>query len=374
MTYAAITGWGKCMPPAVLTNSDLSTFLDTNDEWITSRTGMKERRVSHVTASEMAVVAAKRALACAGLEAKDVELIVYGSCSNDEQVPNSASGVQAAIGATKAASMDVNTACTSFLYSLSTATAMIRTGVVKNAIVIGVEWISPFMDWDNRNVAVLFGDGCAAVVVQATEKQEGVLGEQLGCLADARQTLRVRGMGTAYVNHGITMGVTSWDFDGQEIFKRAVQGMVQASQAVMQKCGVTPDDIDLVVPHQANMRIIDAVVSRSGVSPDKVMLTVERYGNMSAATVPVALAEALEEGRMKPGALVLMPAFGAGLTVCAHLVRWGDRVTPLAESDAQLPPATKSALQMVQDIRATKNAGREQSLKGLQEPVFIEQR
>lgn len=373
MTYAAITGWGKCMPPSVLTNADLSTFLDTSDEWIVSRTGMKERRVSHVSSAEMAVVAAKRALACAGLEAKDVELIVYGSCSNDEQVPNTASGVQAAIGATKAASMDVNTACTSFLYSLSTATAMIRTGVVKNAIVIGVEWISPFMDWENRNVAVLFGDGCAAVVVQATDKQEGVLGEQLGCLADARQTLRVRGMGTAYVNHGVTLGDTSWDFDGQEIFKRAVQGMVQASQAVMAKCGVTPEDIDLVVPHQANQRIIDAVVSRSGVPPEKVMLTVERYGNMSAATVPVALAEALEEGRVKPGALILMPAFGAGLTVCAHLVRWGERVTPLSQSDAALPAPTKSALEMIQAIRAGKTNVPQRSGEGLQRPRFIEQ-
>jgi 3-oxoacyl-[acyl-carrier-protein] synthase III len=371
MTYAAITGWGKCMPPAVLTNADLSTFLDTNDEWITSRTGMKERRISHVSATEMAVVAAKRALACAGVDAKDIDLIVYGSCSNDEQVPNTASGVQAAIGASKAASMDVNTACTSFLYSLTTASSMIRTGVVRNALVIGVEIISPFMDWDNRNVAVLFGDGCAAVVVQASDKEEGVLGEQLGCLADARQTLRVRGMGTLYTNRNVTAGDTDWDFDGQEIFKRAVNGMVQASQAVMKKCGVTPDDIDLVVPHQANLRIIDAVVSRSGIPMDKVMLTVERYGNMSAATVPVALAEALEEGRMKPGALVLMPAFGAGLTVCSHLVRWGDRVTPLGESDAALPPAKKSALQMVQDIRARK--ARDRSQEGLRGPTFIEQ-
>lgn len=370
MTYAAITGWGKCMPPAVLSNADLSTFLDTSDEWIVSRTGMKERRVSHVSATEMAVVATKRALACAGVDAADVDLIVYGSCSNDEQVPNSASGVQAAIGATRAASMDINTACTSFLYSLSTATAMIRTGVVKTAVVIGVEIISPFMDWDNRNVAVLFGDGCAAVVVQASDKQEGVLGEQLGCLADARQTLRVRGMGTAYTNKGVMSGDTDWDFDGQEIFKRAVQGMVQASQAVMKKCGVTPDDIDLVVPHQANMRIIDAVVSRSGIPMDRVMLTVERYGNMSAATVPVALAEALEEGRMKPGALVLLPAFGAGLTVCAHLVRWGDRVTPLTTSDADLPPVQKTALEMVQEIRSHK--AKERSAAGLHSARLID--
>jgi 3-oxoacyl-[acyl-carrier-protein] synthase-3 len=372
MTHAAITGWGKAMPPAVLSNADLSTFLDTSDEWILSRTGMKERRISHVSAIEMAVVAAQRALACAGLEGGDLDLIVYGSCSNDEQVPNSASGVQAALGATRAASMDVNTACTSFLYSLSTATALIRTGVVKTALVIGVEIISPFMDWDNRNVAVLFGDGCAAVILQASEAEQGVIGEQLGCLADARQTLRVRGMGTLYCNREVTSGITSWDFDGQEIFKRAVQGMVQASQAVMKKCGVTPDDIDLVVPHQANLRIIDAVVSRSGIPMDKVMLTVERYGNMSAATVPVALAEALDEGRVKPGALVLMPAFGAGLTVCAHLVRWGERVSPLRQSDAALAPSARSALELVNDIRARKAGAQARSADGLQGPRFIE--
>jgi 3-oxoacyl-[acyl-carrier-protein] synthase-3 len=370
--HAAITGWGKCMPPAVLSNADLSTFLDTNDEWIVSRTGMKERRVSHVAAMDMAVVAARKALACAGLAAADVDLIVYGSCSNDELVPNSSSGVQQALGAHAAASMDVNTACTSFLYALSTATAMIRTGVVRNAVVIGVELISPFMDWSNRNVAVLFGDGCAAVVVQASERAEGLLGEQLGCIAEARHTLRVRGMGGAYNNRDVVMGDTEWDFDGQEIFKRAVQGMSQASAAVMKKCGVTAADIDLVVPHQANLRIIDAVVTRSGVATDKVMLTVERYGNMSAATVPVALAEALEQGRVKPGALILMPAFGAGLTMCAHLVRWGERVTPLAEDAAELPPCRQTALEMINQIRAGKTNARERSGPGLHAPRFSE--
>jgi 3-oxoacyl-[acyl-carrier-protein] synthase-3 len=368
MTCAAITGWGSAMPPAVLSNADLSTFLDTSDEWIVTRTGMKERRISHVSATEMATLATRRALACAGLDGADVDLIVYGSCSNDEQVPNSASGVQAAIGAKRAASMDVNTACTSFLYSLSTATAMIRTGVVRNAVVIGVELISPFMDWSNRNVAVLFGDGCAAVVLQASDKEEGVLGEQLGCLANVRHTLRVRGMGCAYTNRGVTLGDTEWDFDGQEIFRHAVQGMSQASAAVLAKCGVSADQVDLVVPHQANLRIIEAVVTRSGIPMDKVMLTVERYGNMSAATVPVALAEALEQGRVKPGALILMPAFGAGLTVCAHLVRWGERVTPLGLSDTELPPARQTALEMVNDIRAHKIASREHSSPGLRAP------
>ncbi len=372
MTYAAITGWGSAMPPSVLSNGDLSTFLDTNDEWIASRTGMNERRISHVGGIEMATLASRRALACAGLDPAEVDLILYGSCSNDEQVPNSASGVQAALGARCAASMDINTACTSFLYSLSTANAMIRTGVVRNAIVIGVEYISPFMDWSNRNVAVLFGDGCAAVVLQASAREEGVLGEQLGCLAEVRHTLRVRGMGCAYVNRDISLGNTAWDFDGQEIFRHAVQGMSQASAAVMKKCGVTPDQIDLVVPHQANMRIIEAVVARSGVPMDKVMLTVERYGNMSAATVPVALAEALEQGRVKPGALILMPAFGAGLTVCAHLVRWGERVEPLALSEAALPACKRSALEMVNAIRARKAEGEARSLPGLQGAQFAE--
>jgi 3-oxoacyl-[acyl-carrier-protein] synthase-3 len=227
------------------------------------------------------------------------------------------------------------------------------------------------MDWDNRNVAVLFGDGCAAVVVQASDRQEGVLGEQLGCLADARQTLRVRGMGCAYTNRGVTLGDTEWDFDGQEIFKRAVQGMSQASAAVMKKCGVTADQVDLVVPHQANLRIIEAVVTRSGIPMDKCMLTVERYGNMSAATVPVALAEAIDEGRVKPGALILMPAFGAGLTVCAHLVRWGERVTPLAKSDAELPPCKQSALDMVNEIRARKAGAHERSGQGLRAPFLV---
>ena len=354
MTYAAITGWGACMPPAVLTNADLSTFLETSDEWIRSRTGMRERRISHVAAIDLATVAARRALACAGLEPGDVDLVIYGSCSNDEQVPNSASGVQFALGARHASAMDVNTACTSFLYGLSTATAMIRTGVVRNAVVIGVELISRYMDWDNRNVAVLFGDGSAAVVLQASEREEGVLGEQLGCDAEARQILRVRGMGCAYANRGVVLGDTQWDFDGQEIFRRAVHGMTRASKAVLEKCDFSPDEVDLVVPHQANLRIIEAVVTRAGVPMDKVMLTVERYGNMSAATVPVALVEALGEGRVRPGALILMPAFGAGLTLCAHLVRWGDRVTPLGLSDATLPPCPHSALEMVNDIRAHK--------------------
>jgi 3-oxoacyl-[acyl-carrier-protein] synthase-3 len=368
MTYAALTGWGKCMPPAVLSNADLATFMETTDEWITSRTGIRERRVTHVPLTKLAHVAAARALACAGLDPKDLELIVLGSCSYDEQVPNSASGVQALLGAPHAAAMDVNTACTSFLYGLSTANAMIRTGVVKNAVVIGVEVISPFMDWSNRNVAVLFGDGAAAVVLQATDEKRGLLAEKLGCYADARHILRVRGMGSAYVNRGVTLGDTQWDFDGQEIFKRAVHGMTEATGAALERAGLGIGDIDLVVPHQANLRIIEAVGKRIGAPHDKVFLTVERYGNMSAATVPVALVDAIEEGRVKPGAHLLTPAFGGGLTWCAHVIRFGERLAPVAECAAELPPCDRSALEMVRALIALKGEpGR--SAAGLAAPL-----
>ena len=347
MTYAAITGWGKCMPPAVLTNADLATFLDTNDEWITSRTGIQERRISHVPLSDLAYVSTMRALACAGLDPADVELIVFGCCSYDDQVPNQASGLQAQIGAKKAASMDVNTACTSFLYALSTATALIRTGVVKNAVVVGGEIITAYMDWKNRGVAVLFGDGCASVVLQATDKEEGLLAEKLGCDSDARKSLVVEGMGCRYANQGRILGHTNWVFEGPEIFKRAVIGMSEACGDVLAKRHITPDDVDLVIPHQANLRIIEAVGKRAGLPAERVFINVQRYGNMSAATVPVALVEALEEGRVKPGSTLLMPAFGAGLTWCAHLVKWGERVTPKGSSDVELEPCHETALQLI---------------------------
>jgi 3-oxoacyl-[acyl-carrier-protein] synthase-3 len=371
MTHAAITGWGACMPPAVLTNADLATFLDTSDEWIVSRTGMHERRISHVGSTELATVAAARALACAGLAAGDVDLIVYGGVSNEEACPNSASGVQVQLGATHAASVDLNTACTSFCYGLAAATAMIRTGVVRNAVVIGVELISRYMDWSNRNVAVLFGDGAAAVVLQASENEEGLLGSVLGCDADARQTLRVRGVGAAYAGRDVTLGDTLWDFDGPSIFKRAVQAMSRASLQVIAQCGLTSDRIDLVVPHQANLRIIEAVAKYAGIPMDRVMVTVQKYGNMSAATVPVALVEALAEGRVQPGHHLLIPAFGGGLTWCAQVVRWGDRTTPLGSTDRALPPSTRSALELVNEVRQRQDP-RGRSFAGLTSPVLAE--
>jgi 3-oxoacyl-[acyl-carrier-protein] synthase-3 len=352
---AAIVGWGKCLPPAVLTNADIATFLETSDEWIATRTGIRERRVSHVQLGELMYVAAARALACAGIDGRQIELIVAGTTSFDDQVPNVASGIQRRIGADGCAAMDVNTACTSFLYSLSTATAMIRTGVARNALVLGAEVISPFIDWSDRNTAVLFGDGAAAVVLQATDAEEGLLAERLGCYGDSREILRVHGMGAAYAHQDRILGRTEWQFEGQDIFKKAVHGMAMACDEALAKTGNTAADVNLVIPHQANLRIIEAVAKKAGIPMEKVFVNVHRYGNMSAATVPVALCEALEEGRVQPGALLLMPSFGGGLTFTGHVVRWGERITPLGTSDVELPANNQTALELVKKYRAVKD-------------------
>ena len=233
---------------------------------------------------------------------------------------------------------------------------MLFRSVVRSALVAGGELISPYMDWDDRNVAVLFGDGAAAVVLQATDRDEGLQLEKLGCYGGAREILRIHGIGGAYVHQGRMLGATEWQFEGQEIFKKAVGGMGGACEDVLKRAGLGPDDIDLVIPHQANLRIIESVAKRAGIPMDRVYVNVQRYGNMSAATVPVALCEALEDGRVRPGARLLMPGFGGGLTFCAHLVRWGERTTPLGTTDIDLPPATRSALDTVLRYRAAKGA------------------
>ncbi len=358
MGYADITGWGKCPPPAILTNADLSTFLETDDDWIFSRTGMKERRISHVPVSDLAHVACARALACAGKTADEVELIIFGSCTFDQMVPNAASRVQQLLGADNCACIDLNTACTSGMYGLSVATAMIRSGSVSNALVIGAEVSSVLMDWTNRDVAVLFGDGAAAFFLEASDHKSGVVAESLGCFGKNRDILDVVGWGTKYANQGLVLGNTDWKFEGPEIFKRAVVGMSKACDKVLEKEGIAKEAIDLVVPHQANLRIIEALAKRMGAGDEKVYINIQRYGNMSAATAPMALVEAIEEGRVAPGATLLMPAFGGGLTWSAHLLRWGGRIKPLGTSDVELPPCEKTGLQLVQEIIAARQAGK----------------
>lgn len=355
MSYAAITGWGKCTPPCVLSNDDLSTIIDTTDEWIHTRTGMKERRISHVPVSDLAHIACARALACAGKSADDVDMIIFGSCSYDSQVPNAASRVQLLLDAKNAACMDLNTACTSGMYAMSVANAMIRTGAIRNALVIGAEVISPMMDWTDRNVAILFGDGAAAFYLETDEqdkKETGLLAESLGCFGDARHILAVNGVGIQFANQAWPLGTTKWDFEGREIFKRAINGMLSGCDRVIKKQNVDPADIDVVVPHQANLRIIEALAQRLDLPTAELFINIERYGNMSAATAPIALVEAVEEGVIKANSLVLVPAFGAGLTWSAQLIRWGERCTPINSCDIDLPETSQTGLDLVKGYLA----------------------
>lgn len=348
MLHAEITGWGKCVPPAVLSNDDLATFMDTTDEWIATRTGIKERRICHCNFSDMAIVAAQRALAAADLDASEIDLILLGSLTMDTLCPNTASLVQDAIGARNAAALDINSACTGFLYGLHIGTNLIRTGAHKKVLVIGGEFISHYMNWSRRDVAVLFGDACGAVVLEATDQPVGLISAKIGCEADAKYAIQITNLGSGYSRLSDEFLYVGWNFEGQEVFKRAVKSMAQACEDVLAEAGLSVSDVNLVVPHQANKRILDSLAKRVGIEEDKVFVNVHKYGNTSAGTIPVALTESLEENRIKPGDYVLSASFGAGLTWGAALIKWGDRVTPLQQSDAELPPCNQTALEILE--------------------------
>ncbi|MFC1694547.1 ketoacyl-ACP synthase III [Pseudomonadota bacterium] len=347
--YANITGWGKCMPPAVMTNDDMATVLDTSDEWIKSRSGISERRVSHVPVSDLAAVAGHRALAAAGLEPEEVDLLIVATCSPDTVIPSTAAHVQKKMGADNAAVFDLNAGCSGFIYSLEVATAMIRAAGYQKVLVIGAERITWFLNWSMRDTAVLFGDGAGAVMVEPCEEEYGLLASHLGCEGDALEALLVPNFGTAgnrFVDNYAKFDVS---FDGREIFRRAVRGMAKEINYVLTDLGLTNKDIDLIIPHQANARIIESLANHLSVPMSQVALNIQQYGNTSAATIPVALCELLEDGRIKPGDRLLLAAFGAGLTRGAGLIRWGERVTPLAESDAELPPCNQTALEIMSE-------------------------
>ncbi len=347
MRYANITGWGKCLPPATLTNEDLSTFLDTNDEWIRTRTGMQERRISHVSTSELAYVAACQALAAAGIDAAELDGIFLATCTADTTLPSASSRVQAKIGATNAAVFDMNAACTGFVYGLSTASAFIQSGQMNKVLVIGAERISYFQDWTERGTSVLFGDGAGAVILEASAEKCGILSSKIGCDGEAGHILSVPDFGTDRQRFTKIDGLFSFNFEGQEIFKRAVTRMTDASTMALAQAQMQPEEINFIIPHQANLRIIDFLAKRMGASKEQVMVNVHKYGNTSSATIPIALCEALEQGRITPGDNVLLAAFGGGLTWGANVIQWGPRVTPIAESDVTLPAYSGTALELL---------------------------
>ncbi len=344
MRRAAIIGWGEYTPPAVLTNEDLASVIDTSDEWILSRSGIKERRISHVSNAEMATAAARQALAAADLPGDEMDLIIVATCSPDRAVPSVAAYVQRELGGV-GATMDLNAACSGFVYAMSVANGMIAAGTVERALIIGAERLSSFLDLKDRTTAVLFGDGAGAVVVEATEGPEGVLSSNLHSDGSLTEILTIRGSGTEGVFDPDVPATV--DMEGREVFRNAVTRMGEGAVVAVENAGLEVGDIDVLISHQANIRIIDATARRLNVDPDTVYTNIHAYGNTSAASIPIALSEALDQGAVSPGDVVAMVAFGGGLTWGALILRWGDRVERLRTVEHALVGTDKSGLELL---------------------------
>lgn len=326
-TKAVITGIGHAVPPKILTNFDLEKLVDTNDEWITQRTGIKERRICDPdeTCSTLGVEASEKALKHAGVDAAELDLIVCGTVTGDMPFPATSCLIQDKIGASKAGAYDLGAACAGFIYSLASAAAMIESGAAKKVLVIGVDTLTKFVDWTDRSTCVLFGDGAGAVVLEAKENTDrGVLKTVL--LAD--------GSGARHIN--LEAGGSLYPFcspqsegrrnaiymAGAEVYRFAVNAMGDACCRVLDEAGMKPEEIDLFVPHQANLRIIESAAKRLELPPEKVFVNVQKYGNTSGGSIPIGLSEAVEQGRLKPGMTVLTVGFGAGLVWGANVIRW----------------------------------------------------
>jgi 3-oxoacyl-[acyl-carrier-protein] synthase-3 len=322
-----ILGTGSGAPDRVVTNHDLEKIMDTSDEWITQRTGIRERRMyapGEGKWSDFMAPASLMALERAGVKAEELDMIIAGTMTGDQIMPNAACTIQALIGATKAVGIETGSACSGFIYGLTIADQFIRHKPEMKILVLGGEIISPRIDWNDRAVSVLFGDGGGAAVLTGREGDRGILASCIYSDGRLGDLLFIEGGGSANYaydesnirNHAIQMR-------GPELFKHAVKNMEQASLEVLKEAGLTLEDVDIVVPHQANIRIIQVVADRLGVDMKKCFINVDRYGNTSAGTIPLALDEAVTAGRIKDGDVVLMPVFGGGLTWGATLVRWG---------------------------------------------------
>ncbi|RMF42316.1 MAG: ketoacyl-ACP synthase III [Anaerolineae bacterium] len=324
--YAHITGWGRAIPEKVLTNDDLSNMVETSDEWIRTRTGIRERHIAapQESTATLASQAALEALRVAGLPPSQVELIIVASSSPEHLFPATACLVQDHIGATKAGAFDLSAACTGFIYALSMAAAQIRSGAIDNALVIGAETLSRLVNWEDRNTCVLFGDGAGAFVLQASQTPGGVLGSVLRSDGSGAKSLMLPAGGS---RHPATMetvrrGMHYIQMNGREVFRFATRVMAQATRQVIEESNLEIEDIALVIPHQANQRIIDAAARGLKLPPERFMVNLERYGNTSTASIPIAACEAVESGRLKPGDHVVLVGFGAGLTWGALLAQW----------------------------------------------------
>jgi len=323
---AVITGWGMYAPSRVVTNDDLAKFVDTNDEWISSRTGIKERRFASEgeTTSSMSVRAARIALDRAKLRPQDVQLVIVGTCSPDYLFPATACMVQSELGATHAGAFDVEAACTSFVTALGVARGMIMSGTVQNAVVIGAETLSRFLNFKDRTTCVLFGDGAGAVVVEASNASVGIESVVLHSEGSKGELLMVKAGGAKVpaTKDTLEMGQHFITMQGGEVFKLAVKSMADAAEEALREAGLGLDDMAIMIPHQANMRIIEGVAKRLHFPMEKVFVNIQRYGNTSAASVPIAIAEAAAAGRLRRGDKVLLVAFGGGFTWGASVLEW----------------------------------------------------
>lgn len=323
---ARITGTGSYAPATVLTNADLERMVATSDEWISDRTGIKERRIaqSGEACSDLAVRAGQRALDSAGIAAADVDMILLATCTGDYPLPATACLVQHQLGATKAAACDLSAACCGFVYALAMADAYVKTGM-RHVLVIGSEVMSAITDWTDRNTCVLFGDGAGAAVVSASEDgPRGILSTHLRSDGNLGELIAVPGGGSRMplCEKVIAERMQFIKMKGNETFKVAVRSLEEIARETLAANGLHVEDLDLYVPHQANMRILKAVMERLALPIEKVMLNLDRYGNTSAASIPIALDEAVHAGRIREGSLVMLGAFGAGLTWASALIRW----------------------------------------------------
>jgi 3-oxoacyl-[acyl-carrier-protein] synthase III len=315
----SITGLGCKVPDRVVTNDELSQYVDTSDEWIRERTGIRERRIAapEEALSDLALPASRDALAQAGLTGADVDLVIVATVTPDMAFPSTAALVADAIGAADAAAYDLSAGCTGFMYALAQGYAMLAGGLAKRALVVGGDVLSRILDWDDRSTLVLFGDGAGAVVLEAVPAQ-GFLGFELGADGGGGESLWLPGSGSRVFEDPERFV----KMNGREVFKFATRILVQSAEDILAKCGLTIDDVDLYIPHQANVRIIDHATRKLGVPSDRVVINVDRYGNTSSGSIPLALSDALADGRLRQGHLVLMTGMGAGLTWGSALMRW----------------------------------------------------
>tara|TARA_B100001057_G_scaffold76409_2_gene71151 strand:+ start:6369 stop:7355 length:987 start_codon:yes stop_codon:yes gene_type:complete len=322
-----IAGTGSYLPEKILTNDDLSKFVETSNEWIVTRTGIKERRIAGEgeSTSHLGSKAGQKALEQAGIAAEDLDLIIVATITPDTLTPATACYVQQQLGATKSVAFDISAACSGFLYAMKIAKRMIESGAFHNALIIGAEKLSAFINWEDRTTCVLFGDGAGAAVLRASKEGEGrILATDIG--TDGKQThlLNIPGGGSAcpITINNAGEGLATLAMLGKEVFKHAVTRMKNSANFVIERAGLEPDDIAIVIPHQANLRIIDAIASRLAVPNDRVFVNLHKYGNTSAAAIAIALDEAHREGKMKRGDNIVMVAFGAGLTWAAAAIEW----------------------------------------------------